>query len=104
MFEEASRFLRETTPINTLDIEGYVVRLDRGDPRQEGEVIVATELPDFGPLRVHLRLPPASYAIATDAHQTGSPVHVVGTLKKEGRRFMLLEPSGFQQLPNVAER
>lgn len=104
MFKEAARVLRETTPLTGLEIEGYVVRLDRGaDPSQLGEVVVATELADFGSLRVHMRLPPESYALATQAHRTGNPVAVLGTLKKKGRAFWLEEPSGFH-LPNMAER
>ncbi len=100
MFMEAARALRETTPVPGLEVEGFVVRLERPEKgvEQPGEVILATQLEDYGSAKVHVRLVGAAYTAATNAHRDGLRVRVFGTLTKTGRRFELRDPSGFELL------
>jgi hypothetical protein len=102
-FTEAARALRETTPVTGQEIEGFVVRLERPevDVEQPGELVIATQLEDFGSAKVHVRLAAPAYAAAADAHRDGLRVRVLGTLAKTGRRFELREPSGFEVLAEV---
>ncbi len=103
MFTEAARALRETTPVPGLEVEGFVVRLERPEKgvEQPGEVIIAAQLEDYGSAKVHVRLSGAAYAAATNAHRDGLQVRVFGTLTKAGRRFELRDPSGFEILADV---
>ncbi|OJT25055.1 hypothetical protein BO221_11785 [Archangium sp. Cb G35] len=103
MFSEAARALRETTPVPGLEVEGFVVRLERPEkgPELPGEVILATQLEDYGSAKIHVRLSGADYAAATNAHRDGLQVRVFGTLTKTGRRFELQDPSGFELLADV---
>ncbi|MDY7229404.1 hypothetical protein [Hyalangium rubrum] len=100
MFDEAARSLRETTPVTGLEVEGFVIRLERPerDTDQPGEVMIATELEGYGSAKVHVRLSAPAYSQAADAHRDGRRVRVLGTLAKTGRRFELREPSGFEIL------
>lgn len=103
-FAEAARALRETTPVPGLEMEGFVVRLERPeqDAERPGEVIIATQLEDYGSAKVHVRLSGAAYIAATNAHRDGLRVRVFGTLTKTGRRFELREPSEFEILAEVS--
>jgi hypothetical protein len=100
MFGEAARSLRETSSVVGLEVEGFVIRLERpeGDAESPGEVVIATELEGYGSARLHVRLAPPVYSQAADAHRDGRRVRVLGTLAKTGRRFELREPSGFEIL------
>jgi hypothetical protein len=103
VFTEAARALRETTPVTGQEIEGFVVRLERPekDVEQPGEVVIATQLEDYGSAKVHMRLQAPAYSLAADAHRDGLRVRVLGTLTKTGRRLELREPSGFEVLAEV---
>jgi hypothetical protein len=98
MFTEAARALRETTPVTGQEIEGFVVRLERPEKDEPGEVVIAAQLEDYGSAKVHVRLSAPAYALAANAHRDGLRVRVLGTLTKTGRRFELREPSGFEVL------
>jgi hypothetical protein len=100
MFREAARSLREATPVKGLEVEGFVIRLERPEVEtgQPGEVAIATELEGYGSAKVHVRLEAPSYSQAANAHRDGRRVRVLGTLAKTGRRFELREPSGFEVL------
>lgn len=98
-FKEAARTLRERTPTPGVDVDGFVVRLERAAADAPGDVLIATQLDEYGTTRVNVRLPAETYALAVEAHREGRRVHVLGTLVKEGRRFELREPSGFELIP-----
>ena len=100
LFTEAARALRETTPVMGMELEGYVVRLERPeqDREQPGDVVIATQLEGYGNAKVHVRLAASAYSQAADAHRDGLQVRVLGTLTRSGRRFELREPSGFEVL------
>lgn len=104
MFTEAARALRETSPVPGLEVEGFVVRLERPEKgvEQPGEVIIATPLEGYGSAKIHVRLSGAAYAAATNAHRDGLQVRVFGTLTKMGRRFELRDPSGFELLAEAS--
>lgn len=82
------------------EVEGFVVWLERPERNieQPGEVVVATQLEDYGSAKVHVRLAAPAYSFAADAHRDRFRVHVLGTLTKTGRRFELRKPSGFEVL------
>lgn len=94
--------LRERAP-TTCDLEGYVTRLSRkGDqPGVKGEVVVLANLSDSSTsARVHMILSPDDYKQkAMLAHKEGRPVKVSGILRREGRRWRLDSPAGFEVLP-----
>ncbi|GAB5545419.1 MAG: hypothetical protein SangKO_051790 [Sandaracinaceae bacterium] len=83
-------------------VQGFVTRLDRPafDVDAPGDVVLVPSGEDAAELaRVHVHLDAHAYADAISAHQTGDPVRVVGTLKKDGRRWVLTDASGFERLP-----
>lgn len=98
--------LRERTP-TTCEIEGYIVRLSRAEPRPDapGEVVITTAIGERGgDARVHVALPAAVYNDrALPAHQGGRRVRVAGVLHRQGRQWRLAEPAGFEALPGDEE-
>jgi hypothetical protein len=50
---------------------------------------------DLGRLPVRVSLPPSDYLAAIEAHKTGHPVKVTGTLEGKGRTWRLVEPRDF---------
>lgn len=79
---------------------GYVNRLQRGgEAAGPGNIAVLPRLSDLGNTRIHLHLDEDDYDTAIEAHRTGQEISVVGTLRKEGRRWQLADVSGFQLLP-----
>ena len=106
MIEEASRTLRERTPTPGMELEGFVVALVRetNDPGRGGTVTIATQIEGRpGTSKVRMELAAEGYRKATEAHQQGGRVKVLGTLVKEGRGWLLREPSGFDVLPSDVE-
>jgi len=94
--------LRERAP-TTCELEGYVTRLSRAgnQPAVEGEVVVLAGLGDqSAEARVHMILSPDDYKQkAMLAHAEGRPVKVSGVLRRDGRRWRLDNPAGFEVLP-----
>lgn len=101
-FAQAAKELRETTPLPGVEVEGYVVRLEREPPAGAepvpGAIVVATDLDGFGPAKVSVLLQGGDYQKATEAHRDGQRVRLLGTITKTGRTLQLLEPSGFEVL------
>jgi hypothetical protein len=97
VLREASRLLRETSTAEEYEVYGVVTRLERQDPG-DGRVTVTTIRED-PPRQVTIALGEREYGIALEAHREGMPVTCFGTLRKEGRRFMLDGPYRFQISP-----
>lgn len=98
--------LRERTP-TTCEVEGYIVRLSRAEPRADapGEVVITMTLGErSGDARVRVTLPPTVYnERALPAHQSGRRVRVTGVLHQQGRLWRLTDPTGFEALPSDEE-
>jgi hypothetical protein len=95
---EIARVLRESSPAPGTVVEGYVASFDREatDPTRPGVVVLIATMEDRpGTPKVHVELSPEAYAQAIDAHRTARRVRVMGTLAREGRRYVLKDPGGF---------
>jgi hypothetical protein len=103
---EIARVLRETSPSPGTMVEGFVASFDREatDPTKPGEVVLIVDLEDRpGTRMVHMKLSPEAYAQAIAAHQAARRVRVMGTLTREGRRYVLREPGGFGVVSNAED-
>lgn len=100
MARAAAQALRgESLEIPT-DVHGMVVRLqNEADPSDisgimgEGEVSILHASENYGDIHVRITLPPAEYLKAVEAHRSGRPVRVSGTLVHRGRYWYLNNPS-----------
>ncbi len=102
---EAALAMRDRVTTKGFEVTGHVTRLDQGIelPRQSGDVIIAPTEGDARELgNVFVRLSQADYLEAIEAYKEGFRVHVFGTLKKEGRRWTLSEPTGFERLVDAS--
>lgn len=86
---EAARVLRETAVLEDYDLEGVVVRLERGPGETRGRATV------FGfvegvPRRVVVEpVNEEEYSVLIDAFRTRKPISCRGELTREGRRYVL---------------
>jgi hypothetical protein len=97
IIEEAARQFREISPLEDVEIEGFVTRLDRGRETTEGDVTIEASLE--GKLRrIALRLGQEAYRQAIQAHDERRPVRCTGELVKEGRGYRLRDPRHFEIL------
>jgi hypothetical protein len=95
IIKEAARLFREFAPLEDVEIEGFVTRLDRGREAQEGDVTIEASLE--GKLRrIALRLSAETYTRAVQAHDERRPVRCTGELVKEGRGYRLNDPRHFE--------
>lgn len=91
-FRVASRVLRNTSEVPQYELEGYVTRLAREKGEEEGYITVAGKIGDD--LRtVGVRLGGEEYERALEAHKNDRQVRVIGTLKRDGRTFNLMNAS-----------
>jgi hypothetical protein len=95
IIEEAARQFREIAPLEDVEIEGFVTRLDRGHEATEGDVTVEASL-DGKLRRIALRLGTETYSRAIQAHDERRPVRCTGELVKEGRGYRLKDPRHFE--------
>jgi hypothetical protein len=95
IIEEAARRFREITPLDDVEIEGFVTRLDRGHEAREGDVTIEAGV-DGKLRRVAMRLGAESYSKAVLAHDERRPVRCTGELLKEGRGYRLKDPRHFE--------
>jgi hypothetical protein len=95
IIEEAARRFREIAPLEDVEIEGFVTRLDRGRDASEGDVTIEASLE--GKLRrIALQLGTETYSLAVQAHDERRPVRCTGDLAKEGRGYRLKDPRHFE--------
>jgi hypothetical protein len=98
IIEEAARQFREIAPLEDVEIEGFVTRLDRGREATEGDVTIEASL-EGNLRRIALRLGTEAYSVAIQAHDERRPVRCTGELVKEGRGCRLRDPRHFEILP-----
>ncbi|HWE92724.1 MAG TPA: hypothetical protein VG269_02015 [Tepidisphaeraceae bacterium] len=96
----AARELRLQIRSSAETVFGRVTRLaSEGDPSDltdlmgEREVAILWSSEELGDITVRASLTPADYLRAVDAHATGRPVEVSGTLEHRPRRWVLLNPN-----------
>jgi hypothetical protein len=97
-FKSVAKALREATPLQNADLEGYIIAVNREQTDTVGRVTLATTIEALGETKVRIDLDPAQYQIALKAHGDGQRVRVVGTLKKVGRLHVLEQHSGVEVL------
>lgn len=92
VIREAGRVMREREPFPEFELHGPVVKLERQDGSATGKVTVVG-IVDDRPVRITVELDDTAYHRALQAHAQGQTVKAVGTLVKEGRGFVLKNPS-----------
>lgn len=99
---EAAKVLRARITSWEETVFGRVIRLasqtdpsDLTDMMGEREVVILWSSEATGDITVRSSLSPADYLQAVEAHAAGRPVEVSGTLERRGRRWVLLNPTGF---------
>lgn len=92
--------MRDLTQTKAFQLEGWVARLARepaSGPDAPGDIVLVPSGDDTKELRrVYVHLDGEAYAEAIRAHQNENLVQVVGTLRKEGRRWVLSDAAGFE--------
>jgi len=89
--EEAGRIFRETSPRQDFELLGFVIGLQRTDPKQPGRVTVSGFV-DETARRVTLELAGKDYELAITAHRDRRPIRCLGELVKIGHQFELQNP------------
>lgn len=98
LIQEAARRFKETSPLDDVELQGFVTRLSRGPADISGEITL--EGPIEGELRrVAVELSDKGvYALAVRAHGQRARVACEGDLVKQGRGFWLKNPRHFRLL------
>jgi hypothetical protein len=91
LIREAGRLMRERAPIPDFELSGPVVKLEKTEEAMFGKATIVG-LFDGRQARIVVELPTTLYQQAVDAHREGKTVEVVGTLRKEGRSYLLANP------------
>jgi hypothetical protein len=102
MSRAAAKALRTRAKPRDETVFGRVIRLwSQADPSDlldmmgEREIAVLWSSEQLGDLTVRLSLDPAAYLQAVEAHASGRPIQVSGSLEQRGRRWVLSSPTGF---------
>lgn len=99
---EAAKALRGQFTPRPERVFGRVVRLEsEGDPSDllnptgGREIAIQWSSEDLGDIQVRVSLDATAYLRAIEAHSTGRPVMVSGTLERKGRLYVLSNPADF---------
>ena len=108
LVKDAARQLRLQEFERKQVIVGRVVRLesesdpsDLFKPEADREIVVQWNSEDFGQIRVRVVLPGAEYLEALGAHGRGQWISIEGTIDRQGRYWLLLDPRNFRIIPQV---
>jgi hypothetical protein len=93
VIREAGRLMRERAPVPEFELVGPVVRLERADGAPTGRVTVVG-IVDERQVRVSLETGDPDYQAAVLAHAQGKTILASGTLQREGRGYVLRNPTG----------
>ena len=88
VIREAARIFRETSPREETEVEGLVVKLERGLDAEAGTVTI-DGLVDAALRKVRVQLAGNDYRLAIRAHEDWLRVRCHGTLVKENRAYWL---------------
>ncbi|ATE65439.1 hypothetical protein [Rhizorhabdus dicambivorans] len=98
----AAKALRTRAAPRDETVFGRVVKLaTQADPSDlldvmgEREIAVLWSSESLGDITVRLSLDPEAYLLAVEAHATGRPIRVSGSLEQRGRQWLLSSPTGF---------
>lgn len=98
----AAKALRSQFTPRPEKVFGRVIRLEsEGDPSDllnpmgDREIAIQWSSEDLGDTQVRVSLGAADYLKAIDAHGSGRPVMVSGTLERRGRPYILSNPTDF---------
>ncbi|MEW6349129.1 MAG: hypothetical protein AB1646_08700 [Thermodesulfobacteriota bacterium] len=92
VIREAGKQMRERAPLPDFELSGPVVKLERSEGAATGRVTVIG-LVEERQARVVLELAEQPYHVALQAHDSGQTIRSSGTLTREGRGFVLRNPS-----------
>jgi hypothetical protein len=95
VIKEAARIFRARTPLEDVEIQGWVVKLASTDVTQEGRITVAAEI-EGGVRQIHIDLNAEEYARAVEAHRQGQQISCIGNLGREGRSYALHNTTNFK--------
>lgn len=98
-YRQAARALREQSPVNNTELEGYVIAVSRQPGAPDAWISVASFVEGFGEIRVKVRVDAPQHQVAGQAHLDGHRVRLIGTLTKSGRTHELTGHSGVEVLP-----
>lgn len=94
--QEASRYLKETAPLEDYTIVGYVEKLERPPGSSHGKIVVISQV-EGTYKKIKISLPDQLYNIAVEAHQAPpNLISCTGELTKEGRSYTLENPRSFR--------
>lgn len=93
--EEAARIFRAKDSLDSYLIEGPVVKLERSENSSTGQVTILAPIED-AMRKVVVTLDGKEYDKATSAHQNYRFVKLIGSVKRDGRSFRLLEPGSLE--------
>ncbi|WP_257457673.1 hypothetical protein [Archangium lipolyticum] len=94
VLREAARVFRASALREDFELEGLVIRLERGEGATTGIVTVAGVV-DSSLRKVRLELEANDYPTAIEAHLKARPVRCEGELVREGRAHVLRHPRRF---------
>lgn len=98
LIQEAARLFKDTAPVEDVEVQGFVTRLNRPPQDVPGEITLEG-LIDGELRRVAVRLVGDDvYSRAVQAHEQRQRVACAGDLVKEGRGFRLQSPRHFRLL------
>lgn len=97
VLESAANLLKEIEPLLNYPLRGIIVKLERRDVEQGGNVtIVSYNEDNWERKMVHMNLEKDDYDRAASAHKAGHVVSCSGELTKEGKFWYLRNHSDFQ--------
>lgn len=71
-----------------------ILRGEEMDGLRSGEVLIKTTYENEG-INLHVELSPDDYQLACDAHKFSNEIQITGELDREGRKYVLINYSGF---------
>ncbi len=92
---EAARVFRESAPREEFEVYGPVVRLERTEGAEEGQVTVHAFVEER-PMKITIVLDSNEYGKAVDAHGSQKVIRCSGTLIKDGKSYKLRNPSAVE--------
>lgn len=95
LIQEAARLFKDTAPVEDVEMEGFVTRLNRRPQDVPGEITLEG-LVDGGLRRVAMQLVGEAYSQAVQAHDQRQRVACAGDLVKERGGFRLQNPRHFR--------
>ena len=91
VLKEASRILKERQERPDERIDGYVTALSRGEAKRQGRVTIKAVIDDvMSSIRADFE--PNDYSRIVQAHDNRQIVSLEGDLKRDGQRWVLLNP------------